>query len=192
MAIVKLVGAKISGYSLPLLFRLELESLFFRLGSAVPTTLGIVVRAALCRVFFKSCAGFCWIQPTVTFVHTERLSVGSAFGVNSGSYINAIGGIDIGNHVLLGSNVTISSGMHPIDGRDSAVFARATIPKRITIEDDVWIGAGAVIMPGVRLATGSVVGANAVVTKDTQEYSVNVGIPARCVRFRKEDVEPQN
>jgi len=62
------------------------------------------------------------------------------------------------------------------------VFARPGIPKAIVIEDDVWIGAGAVIMPGVTLRRGTVVGANAVVTKDTEEYWVVAGVPARKIR----------
>jgi acetyltransferase-like isoleucine patch superfamily enzyme len=64
------------------------------------------------------------------------------------------------------------------------VFARPAVPLPIVIEDDVWIGAGAVIMPGIRLRRGTVVGANAVVTRDTEEYSVMIGVPARKIRTR--------
>ena len=55
---------------------------------------------------------------------------------------------------------------------------------QITIGNDVWIGAGASVLPGLNVAEGTVIGANAVVTKDTQPYSVMVGIPARVNRFR--------
>ncbi|MBU0487213.1 MAG: acyltransferase [Bacteroidetes bacterium] len=98
--------------------------------------------------------------------------------------MNAIGGITIGDFVLLGSNVTVSSGQHDIEGAEPPVFARATIPKPIVIEDDVWIGAGAVIMPGITIAKGTVIGANSVVTKSTEPYSVVVGAPAKKVRSR--------
>ena len=77
-----------------------------------------------------------------------------------------------------------ASGQHPIEGRMPPVFARPVIPKAIVIEDDVWIGAGAVIMPGTTLRRGTVVGANAVVTRDTEEYSVVVGAPAKKIRTR--------
>jgi acetyltransferase-like isoleucine patch superfamily enzyme len=117
----------------------------------------------------------------------DQLSIGQTFGVNSGSYINAIGGITIGNHVLIGSNVTISSGRHPIDDATPPVFARASEPLPIAIEDDVWIGAGAVIMPGITLRQGTVVGANAVVTKSTEAYTVVAGVPARKIRSRIPD-----
>ena len=90
----------------------------------------------------------------------------------------------MGNDVLIGSNVTISSGKHDIEGRENSVFSRPAQPMQITIGNDVWIGAGASVLPGLNVADGTVVGANAVVTRDTQPYSVMVGIPARVSRFR--------
>lgn len=182
---VTFLRGKLAGYSLRLLLRLELESLLFGLFGLIPTTAGVFLRAGIAKLMFAQCDGICWIQPGVTLVHTGRLAVGKTLGINSGTYLNAIGGITLGDHVLIGSNVTISSGKHPIDGREPPIFTRPTVPLPIVIEDDVWIGAGAVIMPGVRLGRGSVIGANAVVTRDTAPYSVNVGVPAQAVRERK-------
>ena len=85
--------------------------------------------------------------------------------------------------------MTIPSGLHPIDGKTPEIFFRRLIPKQIIIEDHVWIGANAVIMPGVTLKKGTVVGAGSVVTKDTEEYSVVVGSPARKIRNRLEHSE---
>ena len=53
----------------------------------------------------------------------------------------------------------------------------------VTIEDDVWIGAGAIILPGTTIHKGAVIGAGAVVTKDVPPFSVVVGNPARIVRL---------
>lgn len=176
---------KIKGYSFLLLIRLEFESLFFGILGLVPTTFGVILRAVTAKFFFKKCNGFAWIQPRVIIVHSDRIKVGKNFGVNSGTYINGVGEIEIGNYVLLGNNVTISSGVHPIEGDTPTIFERKTIPKKIIIEDDVWIGAGAIIMPGVKLAKGTVVGANSIVTKDTEEYSVVIGSPAKMIRKRR-------
>lgn len=175
---------KLKGYSPLLLIRLELESLLFGIFSFIPTSLGILLRAGVAKLLFKSMKGFCWIQPRVIIVHAERITLGHHFGVNSGTYINGIGEIEIGNHVLIGSNVTISSGKHPIDGEQPSIFERQSIPQKIIIEDDVWIGAGAVIMPGITLRKGTVIGANAVVTRDTEPYSVYAGAPAKFLRRR--------
>lgn len=175
---------KFKKWSFKDLVRLQIEALTFWLVESIPSLPGFFLRNLWAALFFKNKVGFCWIQPRVTFVHTDRLSIGSHFGVNTGCYINAIGGIEIGNHVLLGSNITISSGVHPISGAYPPIYSRPTIPKKITIEDDVWIGAGAVILPGITLKKGTVVGANAVVTKDTQEYSIVVGVPAQIKGYR--------
>jgi acetyltransferase-like isoleucine patch superfamily enzyme/putative flippase GtrA len=175
---------KIAHINLGELLFSQCEALVFGLIGGVPGILGFALRSAAFKLFFQNLGGFCWVQHGVTIVSANRLRVGKHFGCNTGSYINAVGEITIGDYVLIGSNVTLSSGMHPIEGRMPPVFARPTIPKPIHIEDDVWIGAGAVILPGVILRRGSVIGANAVVTRDTQEYSVNVGIPAKMIRFR--------
>lgn len=162
----------------------QIEAFAFWIVGSLPGLPGFAARYLVCKVLFRRLAGFCWVQPGVTIVQANRLQAGRHFGCNTGTYINAIGGIVMGDYVLIGSNVTISSGMHPIEGRMPPVFARPAFPKPITIEDDVWIGAGAVIMPGVTLRRGTVIGANSVVTRDTQEYGIYVGAPARLIRNR--------
>lgn len=182
--LIRFLKSKISNISFSHLLFLEVEAWMFYFFCYLPGGVGFIFRNLIASFLFNKKDGFAWIQPHVTFVHTNKLKVGKGFGVNSGSYINAIGGITMGDYVLIGSNVTISSGMHPIDGKFPSVYERPTVPMPITIEDDVWIGAGAVIMPNITLAKGTVVGANAVVTKSTQSYSVVVGAPAKHLRFR--------
>jgi len=162
----------------------EVEGWLIWLFGSFPGVIGFSLRTMVYKLLFKKLKGFAWIQPRVTFIQTNRLKIGRFFAVNSGTYINAIGGITIGDYVLIGSNVTISSGMHPIDGQGVPVISRPSKPMPIKIEDDVWIGAGVVIMPGITLKKGTVVGANAVVTKDTEEYAVVVGAPAKKIRIR--------
>ena len=175
---------KIGHYSFSHMIFTQVEALLIWLFGHFPGFIGFVIRNIIYRLLFKKLKGFAWIQPNVQFVETNKLKVGRFFGINSGSYVNAVGGINIGDYVLIGSNVTISSGQHQIDGSASPVFSRPILPKEIIIEDDVWIGAGAVIMPGITLRKGTVVGACSVVTKDTTEYSVVVGAPARKIRSR--------
>jgi acetyltransferase-like isoleucine patch superfamily enzyme len=150
----------------------------------IPTFIGMLIRNFAYRLLGMKITGFCFIQPNVTLVNMRRLRVGKNFGCNTGTYINAIGGISMGDDVLIGSNVTISSGKHEIEGRERSVFSRPTVLMPITFGDDVWLGAGASVLPGIHIADGTVVGANSVVTKSTAPYSVVVGIPARVSRFR--------
>lgn len=175
---------KLTDVNLKQLLFLEWEGFWYWIFNTIPGTIGFLMRNITTQFLFKKKDGMAWIQPRVTLVETNKIVVGKNWGVNSGTYINGKGGIMIGDNVLIGSNVTISSGKHPIDGIGQPIFQRPTIPMKIVIEDDVWIGGGAVIMPGVVLKKGTVVGANAVVTKDTEEYSVVAGAPARCLRYR--------
>ena len=55
----------------------------------------------------------------------------------------------------------------------------------IIVGDDVWIGANATILPGVKIGKGAVIGAGSVVTKDVKEYAIVAGVPAKHVRYRK-------
>lgn len=175
----KLVGASFGDLVLS-----QVEAIAFWLVGGLPGVIGFAARSLAYKVFFKRLGGFAWVQHGVTIVQANRLSVGQHFGCNTGTYINAIGTITIGDYVLLGSNVTISSGRHPIEGAYPPVFARPAQPVPIVIENGVWIAAGAVIMPGVTLHEGTVVGANAVVTKDTEAFGVYVGAPAHKIRSR--------
>lgn len=187
MEYIKFLVQKAQCYSMATIVRLELESLVMGIAAIVPTFAGVFLRAIASKLFFKQIDGFPWIQPRVTIIHAERIICGTHLGINCGTYINGVGGIQFGDNVLVGNNVTISSGEHPIDGAFPPIFERTAIPKKIVINDDVWIGAGAVIMPGITLAKGSVIGANAVVTKDTEEYSIYVGAPAKKIRNRQDE-----
>ncbi len=187
MNVLQFLIEKIGHYSIFKLFYSQIEAILFWLFGGLPGIIGFTLRCLLYKILFKRLNGFAWIQPNVQIVETRNLKVGKMFGVNSGTYINAIGGITIGDFVLIGSNVTISSGKHPVEGANPPVYARPVEPKPIIIEDDVWIGAGVVIMPGITLRKGTVVGANSVVTKDTEEYSIVVGAPAKKIRSRLEN-----
>lgn len=162
----------------------ELEAWVQFLFGSIPGNVGFLVRNIVYRPLFKKSKGLMYIQPRVTFVNMHRIEVDRNFGVNSGTYLNGLGGIKIGSNVVLGSNVTVSSGVHPTEGREKSVFERPCIPREIIIEDDVWLGAGVTVVPGVIIQTGSVIGANSVVTKNTERYSVNVGVPAKLMKHR--------
>lgn len=103
--------------------------------------------------------------------------------VNGGTKI--IGTVDIGEGVLIAHNCTIVSSSHGI-AQGQPIREQPTVNKRIIIEDDVWIGAGAIILGGVRLKKGCIVGAGAVVLEDTivPEYQVWAGVPAKFIKNR--------
>jgi acetyltransferase-like isoleucine patch superfamily enzyme len=99
--------------------------------------------------------------------------VGTSFGervfVNQGCFFLDLGGITLGDRVLIGPRVTLSTAGHPVEPGERFDFITHA---PIVIEDDVWIGAAATVTPGVTIGRGSVVGAGAVVAKDVPPLSV--------------------
>ena len=108
----------------------------------------------------------------------SNISIGNGCFINHGVTILDSYEVEIGNNVFIAPGVIISAVTHTLD----ASKRRELIIKKVTIEDDVWIGANAVVMPGVTLHKGAVIGAGAVVTKDVDEYTVVAGIPANPIK----------
>lgn len=107
-------------------------------------------------------------------------------GNNSGIGINArvAGPLEIGNDVMIAPNVFIITQNHKISDLDVPMRLQTAPKEKVTICDDVWIGANAVILPGVTVGKGSVVGAGAIVTKDVPEYAIVGGNPAKVIKYR--------
>lgn len=123
------------------------------------------------------------------YTHIEypsRLSVGAHSSINRGSCLHAGGGIRIGSNVLVGPGVVIYSQNHHYRDRGRLIAEQGYVRKEVVIEDDVWIAAGATILPGVRLGAGAVVAAGAVVTHSVGPYEVVAGIPAKRVGSRQD------
>ena len=98
--------------------------------------------------------------------------------------------IYIGNQVLIASNVQIYTSSHPVlpqerlvaDWKKKGTTFFRTFAKPVTIEDGVWIGGGAILLPGVTIGKNSVIGAGSVVTRSIPENCVAVGNPCRVIR----------
>ncbi|CAI7660958.1 unnamed protein product [Penicillium bialowiezense] len=88
----------------------------------------------------------------------------------------------VGENVLFGPNVGLYGAVHPMDPAERRGLKGPEAGKEIHIEDDVWIGAGASILGGVRVGRGSTVGAGSVVTKDVPPFHFVAGNPARIIR----------
>ncbi len=117
--------------------------------------------------------------------HTDcgkNIKVGKNVFINACCKFQDQGGIEIGNGVLIGHNVTLATLNH--DERPD--FRQNIYPKPIKIGDNVWIGSNATILQGVTIGNGAIIGANAVVTKDVPENTIVAGIPAKIIRKIKE------
>jgi len=113
-----------------------------------------------------------------------NIVIGDNCSVNSYCVIYGVGGLTIGNGVRIGTHTTIIPSNHRYDKCDQYIYKQGITSLGIAIEDDVWIGAGVVVLDGVTIARGCVIGANAVVAKSTEPYGVYVGVPAKLIKKR--------
>lgn len=115
----------------------------------------------------------------------KNIHLGKNVFINSGCKFQDQGGIFIGDRALIGHNVVLATLSHPLDPE----LRSCLDPKPIRLEDDVWIGSSAIVLPGVTIDKGSVVAAGAVVTKDVPPMTVVAGIPAKPImRIEASDV----
>jgi len=119
-----------------------------------------------------------WIEPPFYFAYGTNISLGSRTYINMCCSFIDDGAITIGNNVMFGPNVTIATVGHPIAPNLREYMYTAPV----AIEDNVWIGAGAIICPGVTVGENSVIGAGSVVISDVPANVVAVGNPCRVLR----------
>lgn len=115
---------------------------------------------------------------------SPKLLIGEGVSFNYYCHVGCINKIVIGNHVMVGSYVLITDHSHGELERTSVPVAKRKLLSKgpVIIEDNVWIGEHACIMPGVTIGEGSIIGANAVVTHNVPAYSLAVGAPAKVVK----------
>jgi len=127
------------------------------------------------------------IRPTVLLRDAERIFLGDHTMLNHGNILWAgkrQAKIVLGSNVILGPYVQIIAFNHGIKKTDIPIVEQDYTEDDITIEDDVWIGAGAIILAGAKIGKGCVVAAGSVVTKQLPPYTICGGVPARVIKDR--------
>lgn len=114
---------------------------------------------------------------------TASLTIGAYSFLNVDTRMACRGGIYIGDYVQIGARVSLETVTHEI--RFVSGRRRGDILGKIHIEDHVWIGTGAIILPGVTVGRGAVIAAGAVVHRDVAPMTVVGGVPARLIRDLK-------
>ncbi len=138
------------------------------------------IRAFSCKMLFKKCGRnvdvgrFCKLNPNI--------EIGNNSGIGDRSEL--IGHIIMGDDVMIGPQVMVIAKNHKYDRVDIPMNKQGEVSKGVVIENNVWIGARAIILDGVTIANGSVIGAGAVVTKDVPKGAIVGGVPAKVIKMR--------
>lgn len=154
----------------------------FSFVSNMPGKVAIVFRSSIARNITKI-GKFVIFEKGVIIRGWENLEIGDYCTFNEYCYINAEGGVKIGDYVMIAYFAKIISDSH-LYKKDQPIIKQEIIRKPITIEDDVWVGTGATITLGKTLKKGSIISANSLVNKNTEEYGIYGGVPAKLIQMR--------
>jgi acetyltransferase-like isoleucine patch superfamily enzyme len=142
-----------------------------------------------CKKKFRHFGKGAEIRPGAYAIACSKISIGSRVIIRPGTMLFADpragegGTISIEDDVLLGSAVHIYVNNHYfLDSSLPIIDQGHSPPRSVSVETGAWIGAGAIILPGVSIGRNSVIGAGAIVTKDIPPFSVAVGNPARVIK----------
>lgn len=142
------------------------------------------LRALTARGMLDKCGVDVNVEHGAWFGSGKGIELGDRSDLGMDSLI--IGPVQVGRDVMMGPRCILLASSHEIASVDVPMNTQGFRPDRpIVIEDDVWIGAGCIILPGRRIGTGSVVGAGSVVVSDVPPWSVVAGNPARVVKERR-------
>lgn len=142
------------------------------------------LRSFLAKRMFKGCGKGVNIEHGVFFGGGRDIEIGnnSALGIDA----RVSGPLSIGDDVMMGPNVSIYTQNHEAENIYKPMRLQTAPKKKVTIGNDCWIGANAIILPGVSVGDGAIVGAGAVVTHDVPKLAVVGGNPARVIKIREQ------
>lgn len=112
------------------------------------------------------------------------IKIGNNVGINHYCFIGVRGDIEIGDNVIFGPRVNVFSENHNFDRTDIPIKEQGVTKDKTVIGNDVWIGANASIMSGVKIGDGCIIAAGAVVSKDVEDFSIVGGVPAKLIKKR--------
>jgi len=142
----------------------------------------ITLRGFLSKPFFWKAGCNLQIGRGVTFYDPSKISIGDNVYIARGCWLSAGAGIEIGNDILFGPYVVVVTSNHSL--KNGAYYWGETIDKeRVVFNDGCWIGAHVTILPGVKVGKGSLVAANSVLSKSTEDFSVYAGVPAKLIKY---------
>jgi len=137
------------------------------------------VRRQILRSLFAAGGETAWIQPPFYCDYGANISLGERVFFNFNCVVLDVCRVTVGDFTLFGPAVQVYTATHPMD---AGLRRKQEFGKPIGIGSDVWVGGGAIICPGVRIGSRSVIGAGSVVTRDVPAGVFAAGNPCRVIR----------
>lgn len=140
-----------------------------------------IFRCFFLKGFLNKIGRHITIESNVFLGNGRDIELGNYVQINEDCWIR---NVRIGDYCMIAPRVMILNYGHNTGGKEPMIFQGVRKYEQTVIEDDVWIGAAAIIMPGVKIGTGSIIAAGSIVTKSVERYSVVGGNPARLIKMR--------
>ena len=161
------------------------------------------------KIVFRECGEYVTLYDPIAFMNSELISIGNHVIISEFAYLNGGKGLYIGNHVHIATHSSISGGgycvMEDFTGISAGVrlvtgtalfngegLTSPTLPGKfqavdrsyVIIKKHATLATGVIVHPGITIAEGTIVGSGSIVTKDTEPWSIYMGVPARKVKDR--------
>jgi maltose O-acetyltransferase len=136
-------------------------------------------RRRILRELFGRGGDTVWMQPPFFCDYGSNIDLGERVFFNFNCVVLDVCPVRIGSFTLFGPAVQIYTPMHPLNAQ---LRRQREFGKPVDIGSDVWVGGGAIILPGVRIGSGAVIGAGSVVTRDIPDRMFAAGNPCRVIR----------
>jgi maltose O-acetyltransferase len=151
----------------------------------LPFRFCILLRRWVYRPFFKQIGKNVEIHDNVLFKFPAEISIGDNTKIAQGCILVGSSGLIIGQNVMIGAGTKIITSSHNFSNLDIPMINQGLSFNPITIENDVWFGFNTVVLGGVTIETGSIIAANAVITKNIESFVIVGGIPGRIIKQRR-------
>ena len=137
-------------------------------------------RAELLRALMPNAGAGLELEPPFFCDYGQNITLGDKVFMNFNCVILDVAPVHIGSRVMFGPAVQLYAATHPLNAKERSNGRE--LGKPIVIGDDVWLGGGAIVCPGVRIGARAVIGSGSVVTKDVPDCVLAVGNPCRVIR----------
>jgi len=144
----------------------------------------IKVRGSLAKPFIKSCGRNFQLGAHVTLLNTQNLEIGDNVYIARGTWLNCMGELELEDEVILAPYVVISTLQHVF--KNNSVRFGGSISGKVLIKQGTWLAAHVTVKQGVTIGKGNLIASNASVVKNTEDYSVMGGVPAKKISINQD------
>ncbi|MGR5341954.1 acyltransferase [Vibrio astriarenae] len=164
------------------IFPTPLLKILWSLFNSGDSNVSLLVRYLVLCSRVKQCGDNVFVGPNVSIRGFDKLTIGNNVSIHHCCYIDAKGGVNIGNEVSIAHQSSVLSFEHTWNDNHCPIKYNPLSFGKVVIKDDVWVGAGVRILSGATIESRTILGANTVVKGSLQGCSIYVGAPARLVK----------